>query len=246
MRKTVLLLAIILLISNALLAQVEGGKNKKLRKLWDKEKYEDVGYKCLNYLDRDRKDLEANLYYSMAMLELHYSDNPKIQEYYDDAMKDALKYAGKYMKYSEEDRSLYEKNLGYFLRLEKAAVEEAKKYMEEDDYRRATYIYRYLLDVYPNDPHLLMMRGVIDAYNNNTFDAERNITDAMKQLHEVYAKKVGQPRKPSQPVLEDAFVMYSELLNTKGQTDSAKTVITTAVEFLPESEKVKAQAGKLK
>lgn len=209
--------------------------------MWDKGKYEDVSYVAEEtFIYKDRKNSENYLWASMAWLELSYSEDPKIIEYYKDKpLKNALKHAGKFAKY--DDGTLKSQNMEFLDRLKTEALAEAKKLMDEEDYRKATYIYRYLVDAFPDDEGILFLRGVADAYNRNSFDAERNITASMAEMKE----NATRPDEITKKALVDGFVMYSDYLYNNQYADSARVVLDFAKDYLPSESAITEQLSKL-
>lgn len=238
MRKNFLLALLCVLLSSVGFSQVVDAKEDKLMKLWEKEKYEDIAYKAEAMIDKDRKNAELYLWASMSWYEISHSDDPKVIEYYKDPFKDALKSASKFIKYDEE--GLKDANMDYLVTLKKDALELCRGLMKEGDFRKATYTYRYLTEVFPMDDGILMMRGICDAHNNNSFDAERNIGQAMKGMKMNY-----RPDDIVKPALTEAVVMFSDLLVQNEYSDSARVVLTFAQDYLPGEPAISDQLSKL-
>ena len=76
-------------------AQVIGGSNTKLEKLYNEGKYENCLLKAdgMTYKDDYAKDPEPYLYISMCFYQLSKSEDPDIQADYKNAFKDAVKNA---------------------------------------------------------------------------------------------------------------------------------------------------------
>lgn len=238
MIKNLLFAATCALLTNVCMSQVVGAKEDKLAKLWEKEKYEDIAYKAEMMADKDRKNAELYLWASMSWYEISHSDDPKVIEYYKDPFKDALKTAAKFIKYDEE--LMKDANMDYLTTLKKDALTLCRDLMKEGDYRKATYTYRYLNDIFPMDDGILLMRGICDAHNNNSFDAERNINAAMKGMKMNY-----KPDEVVRPAMAESVVMFSDYLVQNEYGDSAKVVLNFASKYLPNDPTITDQLSKL-
>jgi hypothetical protein len=82
-----------------LLAQVIGGEQDKLFDMFLLEKYEDCYYKAFKMTETEKykSDPEPYLYVAMCNLKIHY--DRELSEEYPNALKDALKYTEKGLKY---------------------------------------------------------------------------------------------------------------------------------------------------
>lgn len=238
MTKNLFFVAVCLLSGSMAFAQVVDGEESKLMKLWEKEKYEDIAYKADAMTDKDRKNAELYLWGSMAWYEVSQSTDPKVMEYYKDPFKDALKSAGKFVKYDKDN--LKDSNMDYLNMLKKTALEQCTSLMKEGDYRKATYTYKYLTEIFPMDDGILYMKGVADAHNNNTFEAERTLKAAIEGMKMDYV-----PDDNVKPAMAETLVMFSDLLVKNEYPDSAKAVLNMADKYVPNNDVIKAQISKL-
>ncbi len=238
MRKNFFLAMACVLFNSVSFSQVVDGKEDKFLKLWEKEKYEDITYKADAKIYKDRKNAELYLWASMGWYEISHSEDPKIIEYYKDPFKDALKNAAKFIKYDEE--GLKDANMDYLTTLKKEGIQRCMDLMKEEDYRKATYTYKYLVEIFPMDDGILYMRGICDAHNNNNFEAERNIKAAVKGMEMDYV-----PDDIVRPAFSQSVVMFSDLLVQNEFADSAKVVLNFASEYLPGDQAISDQLSKL-
>lgn len=241
-RKALPVCLFVCISSVASMAQVVGGSNEKLLKLWEKEKYETVAdlaeYK---FIPNDRKNAENYLWASMGWYELSFSDDPAVIEYYKDKpLKNALKMAGKFAKY-DEGGVLGSQNTEYLTRLKSEGLKNAKELMDDGNVRKATYIYRYLVEAFPEDNGLLFLKGVADALNNNSFDAERNITASMSAMKE----NISRPDDVLKPALAEGFIRYSKYLSNNQFNDSAMVILNFGRDYLPGEEAIADQLSKM-
>lgn len=245
---TSILIITSLLIASTSSAQVVGGMNFKLEKLFMAEKYEDVAYKGMNMIENDKykKDPEIYLYIAMAWYEISQFNDEKMEEEYPNALRDAFKYAARFIK-KDKEGTWYEDNVDFFEDLKKAGIADAAEWVDNDKKRRvAVSTYKYMTRAMPDDNNVLFFKGVLEFMNRNEGEAERNINSAMVNLIADYENPKYRPSKASAPVLEDGLLRYTDILLEKNYTDSAKKTIGWALKFFPDSEKVQAKANSLK
>ena len=233
-------------IANHSFSQVVGAELVKLEELYDAEKYEKCLTKAEGYCanDKYRKEPEPYLWATMCWFELYRSEDEKIQKAYPDALKQALKWAAKFVKKDKEDL-FFSSNSYFFYELKMAAIENAEQYMDAKNYRKASYAYKAIAKYDLKDYNVLFMKGVCDALNNNAGEAERNMGIAITNLNLNYADKRYKPDKASEPLLIDAFVLFSDFLMEKSEADSARRTMVWAKKFLPENEDIEAQYSKI-
>jgi len=229
-------------------AQVVGGMNYKLEKLYMAEKYEDVAYKGEGMIENDKykKDPEIYLYISMAWYEISEMNDEKMEEEYPKALRDAFKYAARFVK-KDREGVWFEDNADFFEDLKKAGIVEAAQWIDDDRKRRnAVSTYKYMTKAAPEDWNLLFFKGVLEHMNRNVGQAERDIQLAMGNLITKYENPKYRPSKASAPVLENGLLRYTDIMMELNYADSAKKTIGWALKFFPESKKVIEKAESLK
>ncbi|MCF8276203.1 MAG: hypothetical protein K9J17_05655 [Flavobacteriales bacterium] len=242
------LAAVLFCISFSASAQVVGGMNFKLEKLYIEEKFEDVAYKGEKMLEDDKysKDPEIYLYVAMAWYEISQTNDEKKKEEYPNALRDAFKYAARFYK-KDKEGTWYDDNADFFNDLAKGGIAEAAQYVDDDKkLRNAVSTYKYMTKAMPEDYNLLFFKGVLENKNRNTGQAERDIQQAMNGLIPLYENPKYKPSKATAPALEDGMLRWTDAMLEMNYADSAKKTINWALKFFPESEKVKAKAEKLK
>lgn len=235
-------------VSTSASAQVVGGMNFKLEKLFVEEKYEDVAYKGMKMVEDDKykKDPEIYLYIAMAWYEISQMNDDKMKEEYPKALQDAMKYAAKVDKKDKEGVWM-EDNSDFFNDLTKAGIADAAQWLDDPrKMRNAVSSYKYMTKAMPEDYNLLFYKGVLEYKNRNTGQADRDIAEAMNGLIPAYENPKYRPSKASAPVLEDGLMQWTDIMLEQNYADSAKKTINWALKFFPESEKVKAKAETLK
>lgn len=241
-------LSLLIVTTMSVSAQVVGGMNFKLEKLYIEEKYEDVAYKGMKMIENDKykKDPEIYLYIAMAWYEISQMNDEEMEEEYPKALRDAFKYAAKFAK-KDRDGVWYEDNSDFFEDLKKAGIADAAQWIDDDRKRRnAVSNYKYMSKAMPDDPNLLFFKGVLEYMNRNAGQADRDISMAMQALIEKYENPKYKPSKASAPVLEDGLLRWTDIMLEQSYGDSAKKTINWALKFFPDSEKVAAKAEQLK
>jgi hypothetical protein len=238
----------IILLSSSVSAQVVGGMNFKLEKLYMEENYGTIISKGEGMIENDKykKDPEIYLYISMAFFELSQSNDGDVEEDYPKALRNALKYASKFAK-KDKDGVWMQDNADFFEDLKKAGIADAAQWIgDERKIRNAVSGYKYMTSAIPDDYNLLFFKGVLEHMNRNVGQAERDIQQAMNGLIPLYEKERYRPSKASAPVLEDGLLRWADIMVELNYADSAKKTIGWALQFFPESEKVIAKSESLK
>lgn len=135
-------------------------------------KYERVLYRAINFTENDKtkKDPEPYYYMAAAYLQIYLSDDPELQESYPKALKEALKYATKFVKKDKELEYVLDQT-EFFEELRVAAIAQADTEMDAEKYTRAKSIYNYLVKLDLKDPSAYMMRGFSNYQARSKRDA---------------------------------------------------------------------------
>jgi len=144
----------ILIIALSYTSQVfsQSGKSyDDLLEMYVDEKYEKLAYKSEGYFlnDKYKKDPMPYLYFSMA--NFAFTKDERLAEKYPKAFKDALKFAGKFVKKDKENEYLDEAE-DFFEELRAAAMEDAENQIINEKYTKAKGMYKYLVTMDNNDP----------------------------------------------------------------------------------------------
>lgn len=223
-----------ILWSGSLVAQVANPKHTSIAEKFDAGKIESALGKAEKLMDNDKtkKDPEAYLWASMCYLELSHSEDPKIQDYYKNAFKNAQKYASKAVSKDKEGNFIRE-NWDYIKRLKEESFDLAKEQLAEGDYRKANYTFKQLNRIDPQDDNVLFLKGVMALRLNNQVEAERTISESMVNLNTKYRDLDYQPDPKSSSLVQKEIIYYlDQLINTE-QLDSARKVVFSARLFFP-------------
>ena len=246
--KRFLILFLLSIIAGSASAQVVGGMNFKLEKLYMAEKYEDVAYKGINMIESDKykKDPEIYLYIAMAWYEISQMNDEEMGEEYPNSLRDAFKYAAKFVK-KDRDGVWYDDNSDFFEDLKKAGIADAEQWIgDPKKLRNAVSSYKYMTKAMPDDWNLLFFKGVLEQMNRNTGQAERDIQLAMSNLIKLYENPKYRPSKASKHVLEDGLIRWTDIMLEQNYADSAKKTMNWAIQFFPDSEKIAAKSESFK
>ncbi len=194
------------------------------------EKYEKVLRKAEGYTlgDNTKKDPIPYLFMSMAYFEMSKRD--EFKEYYPNAFNESLKYIS---KYSSKDK---EKKFGaeyedYFNTLRKAAISEAEIMVDQQKFTKAKTMYKYLIDMDPNDAGAYIMQGM--AFNAMKSKKEAEI--AFKKAKDLIStKQCSTTNKDQLAFLKTALINYANQLSEGGQKSLAIEWLDLGKEFFPE------------
>lgn len=226
--------------STLLFAQVNNAEFDNVAKKFEKESYESALETAEALMDNDKhkKKPEPYLWASMCFYQLSKSDDPKVQDRFKSAMRDALKYAGKAVS-KDKNGDIVRDNQAYYDLLKKEGVAEAQAYEREENYRKASYTYKQIQDFAPDDPYVQFAKGVTDIRLSSMYEAEKEIQASFPALEEKYRDLDYKPDPISSPLLKDAVVYYIDHLTQNNYLDSARTVLLTARVFFPLDEDIK-------
>jgi len=135
-------------------------------------KYERVLYRAINFTENDKTKKHPEPYYYMAAayLRIYLSDDPELQESYPKALKEALKYATKFVKKDKEFEYVVDQG-EFFEELRVATIAQADTEMDAEKYTRAKSLYNYLVKLDVKDPSAYMMRGFSNYQARSKRDA---------------------------------------------------------------------------
>lgn len=212
------------------------------------QKYEKVLFKAIRYTEDDeqKKHPVPYLYMAKAYLGIHNSDDSDLRETYEvdklKALKNALKYAGKFVK-KDKELEYVPKEQEYLEDLRKETVIAAETEMDNGKYTKAKSYYKYLTTINEEDPGAWMMYGTVFL----ALKARRDADNAWETARNLLLDQQGRGLTESQlELLQYAFVMTIELLDELGDRATAREFITLGDEFIGgdrEFEAVKRSIG---
>jgi len=212
------------------------------------EKYEKVLFKAIRYTEDDeqKKHPVPYLYMAKGYLGIHNSDDSDLRETYEvdklKALKNALKYAGKFVKkdkemeYVPQEQELLED-------LRKETIIAAETEMDNGKYTKAKSYYKYLTTIDEEDPGAWMMYGTVFLALKARRDADNAWETASNLLKDQQARGLTEGQRE---LLQYAFVMTIEMLDEMGDRAAARTFISLGDQFVGgdrEFEAVKRSIG---
>ncbi len=242
MKKIILLILSSFFIVNFSFSQVVGSKFEKLTKLYNAQRYEDCLYKADNYTykDKTRKEAEPYLYVAMCYYQLSLMNDPDVLEDYPKALKNAIKYLIKFKKKDKKDE-YYTNNIDFVNKIANIILYQAKKHYKDKRYRKASSSYKQFSKLFPADDNIKFMTGTCYMLANNYSEGRTYISDAIVKLQDNYNKEKSLKNSKTLPILEDAFILYSNYLVNDEKIDSAQATISIAKDFFPNSGNIKIQ-----
>lgn len=214
-------------------AQVEGGINEKLAKIYQKGDYESCMFKAvdLTYNDKYKKDPEPYLYATFCYYQLSLSEDPSILEDYPNALKESIKYLIKFKK-KDKDGELAGQNEGEINTILAAYFEEAVDFFKKGEYKSAAYNFKQLSLWYSENTDLVFLQGMCDALEGKStatqfFDQSIPVFMEQKQAGNI---KV---RREVKEIFSDSFIKYADYLTTTEKADSARSTLNLGLKLLP-------------
>ena len=198
------------------------------------EKYEKVLYKAMRYTedDKQKKHPVPYLYVAKSYLGIHNSDDNDLRETHEvdklKALKNALKYAGKFVKKDKEQEYVpSEQEFIEELRLE--TIIAAENEMDNGKFTKAKSYYKYLTTLDQEDPGAWMMFGTVYLTLKARRDADNAWEKARNLLLDQQARGLTEGQRD---LLQYAFVTTIEKLDEMGDAETARKFISLGDEFI--------------
>ena len=220
-----LIVLIALCSSFALKLNAQGKEIDKMVFLFIDENYEKCVKKGESLIESDeyRQNPLPYLYVSMSYYEISQEDD--LVEKYPKAFKDALKYAYKYRK-KDKNLEYAGKFRDYITTLKDSANNLAQLYIATEDYRKAAYIYKYIVRFDPDDHLMQLWQGISEIKARNVGEGERNMSMAMENIDQSYV-----PDEVTLKVAMKGFTEYAEYMEAKGEYGESKRGKSLAEKF---------------
>lgn len=224
-------------------AQVAGAKHSKLVDMYVMGNYEDCLVKAMKMTENDKYKSESEPYLWVALCLIDCSRDPELEEFYPEAKsnKDALKYGAKFKKKDDKIKSkggeyIFDENADFMYDLIEIGLIEGKSYLAMDNYSKASYYYKLVVKLDPENEECNLMNGVVFLYNKNR--EGQPIVDKAMDYFKTEAEMGGFELNPkSERAFVDGFMYYSKYLEKKGNNDEAFNVIALGIKLDPENQK---------
>ncbi|MGY8941868.1 MAG: hypothetical protein ACKVJH_07550 [Flavobacteriales bacterium] len=125
-------------------------------------KFEKVLYKAIRYTEDDdtSKEPVPYVFMSMAFFKISESDDADLLEKYTNGLKNALKYASKFVK-KDKKKMYVGEYTNYFNDLRRATMNQSEVYVDDEKYTKAKSYYKYLYSLDREDPGAWLMSGTV-------------------------------------------------------------------------------------
>lgn len=187
-------------------------------------KYEKVLYKAIRYTEDEETSKEPvpYVFMSMAFFKISESNDPEFEEKYSNALKDALKYASKFVK-KDKDNEYVAEYTDFFNDLRRATMNEAEVYVDDEKYTKAKSYYKYLWTLNADDPGAWIMYGTVMWKAKAKRDAEESWATAESLLKEFQGKGLEEVQVD---LLKYAVIYTAEMMASEGNRTDARKWIT--------------------
>ncbi len=217
-------------------AQVKGGHNTKLSKLYTSGKYEICLFKAEDMCADQAagREAEPHLYAAMCYVKLYESSDPEVAADYKDGMRQAVKYTQKFIR-KDIEGELVAQNTDFIDLIKKHVKAEIKTNFDKGNYSKAAAAAKNYEKLYHKTDYLFMYySGILKCMSNNETQGVHEMSDARAKLSE---KIVNNEPIKADPIVKslivDGIMKYTQdLLNEKRKKD-AEAVITLANKIFP-------------
>ncbi len=226
-----------LLISFGATAQVKGGHDSKLAKLYSAGKYEICMFKAEDICNdpEGAHEAEPHLYAAMCYIKLYESPDPEIAADYKDGMRQAIKYTQKFIR-KDAEGELYSQNTDFIDMIKKHIKDEIKTNFDKENYTKAATASRnYEKMALKTDYAFLYYSGIVKCLANNNVQGEHDMEEARAKL----ADQIIKGSVPIDPIVKslmvDGFLKYTQVLVGENRKKDAESVITLANKLFPDN-----------
>lgn len=195
--------------------------------------------------DKAKKDPEPFMWAAMCYFELHRSEDPKLSDTYRNGLREALKLAAKSAS-KDKDGTFIAKQTEFLNELKKEGIAIAQAHAAEQDYRKASHVYKQVMSFNPEDDNVRFAKAVIDLRMNNVAEAEKLIAQSLPRIEASYRDLSFKPDPVSSPLLRDAVIYYIDHLAMNNLRDSARYAAFVGRIIFPLDEDIKFKAESLK
>ncbi|MBO7144932.1 MAG: hypothetical protein J6W13_08930 [Salinivirgaceae bacterium] len=228
--------AISLLVCASSFAQVKGGHNQKLAKLYNSGKYEICLFKAEDMCEDPAasREAEPHLYAAMCMVKLYESPDAEVAADYKDGMRQAIKYTQKFIR-KDVEGELYAQNLDFINELKKHVKAEIKTNFDKGNYTKAAAAAKNYEKLNQKTDYLFMYySGILKCMSNNVTQGEHEMSEARTKLTEQIVN--GGTIKPDpivKSMIVDGIMKYTQDLVADKRKKDAEAVITLANKIFP-------------
>ena len=228
-------------------AQEEDKKISQLTFLFVDEKYDKLVDKAGFMMESDKYKRSPLVYAYLAMGYFEIAKHPDeydIEDKYKKPLKNAQKYAYKFVK--KDKKKQYIGEYKEFLQaLKDTSNKLAQHFYIIGKYSKANSIYKYTMKFSPDDPIIKLWTGIAYIKNNNATEGERLALEALAEIDENF-----EPDEVTAPVLPQGLLIISEYFANKGDyetSEKAKKLVEVFKKYDPdEMDKAKKEERRKK
>jgi hypothetical protein len=247
MKLTLKIALIAFLFAKIGFAQEDDKKISQLTFLFVDEKYDKLVDKAGFMMESDKYKRNPLVYAYLAMGYFEIAKNPDqydIEEKYKKPLKNAQKYAYKFVKKDKKNEYVAEYK-DFLQALKDTSNKLAQHYYIIGKYSKANSIYKTVMKFSPDDPIMKLWAGIAYIRNNNANEGERLALEALAEIDENF-----QPDEVTAPVLPEGLLIISEYFANKGDyqsSEKAKKMVEVFKKYDPEEmDKAKKEAKRKK
>jgi len=229
--------ALCLLFCANVMAQVKGGHNLKLAKLYTSGKYEICLFKAEDLCNDPAagRESEPYLYAAMCYIKLFESSDPEVAADYKDGMRQAVKYTTKFVR-KDTDGELYNQNLDFIDVIKRHLQKEIKGFCSSENYTKASNSARnYEKLGHKTDYVFLYYSGMLKCMANNSVQGEHDMAEARTQLADQIIAGTVKVDPIVKSLIIDGFLKYSQQLIAEKRKKDAEAVITLGNKLFPDN-----------
>ncbi|MGB0806301.1 MAG: hypothetical protein ACPGRC_06385 [Salibacteraceae bacterium] len=231
------------LLSATSIGQVAGAKHSKLVDLYVMGNYETCYEKAMKLTLNDKYKSESEPYLWVSLCLIEMSRDPELEEFFPEAKanKDAIKYGTKFKKKDDKIKSkggeyIFDDNIDFIYDLIEIGLIEGKSFLAMDNYSKASYYYKLVSKLDPENEECKLINGVVFLYNKNR-EGQVLVDESMAYFKDQAEMGGFELNSKSERAFIDGFMYYSKYLETKGNKDEAFKVIALAIKLDPENQK---------
>lgn len=213
-----------LMLSFPFLSIAQAPEFKDLVMLFADGKYDKCLVKADKYSqdDKTKKEPLPYIYMSMSLYRISLDatlkeKNPNIK----DPLKEAFKYAGKFVK-TDKQREYVKEYEDYLNELLNSAIEESVNFANEGKYAKSVAAMKKVTEFFPEDPGGWLLRGVYEFHNKVRAEATTSWNKAFELLEKF---KFEDMTKAEKKLLKIAITDYVNLQVEQKMMDKAKDML---------------------
>lgn len=218
-------------------AQVKGGHDAKLAKMYTSGKYEICLFKAEDICDdpEGNHEAEPHLYAAMCYMKLYESPDPEIAADYKDGVRKAIQYTQKFIR-KDAEGELYAQNTDFIDMLKKRIKDDIKTNFDKENYTKAATASRnYEKMSRETDYAFLYYSGIVKCLAGNSVQGEHDMSEARTKLADQIINGSVKIDPIVKSLMVDGILKYTQTLISEKRNKDAESVITLANKLFPDN-----------